>query len=426
VNTGVKDLSGNLMNSQWTSLFGFSTTWTQQLGTSSDEYATGVATDSSDNVYITGNTEGGLDGNSNAGDRDLFVLKYNSSGTKQWTQQLGTSSGDYATGVATDSSGNVYAAGGTSGGLDGNTNQGKIDLFLVKFDLAGNKQWTKQLGTSSNENARDVATDFSGNVYVAGSTLGGLDGNTNPGIHMDLFLTKYNSSGTKQWTQQLGTPTVEEGTGVATDSSGNIYVSGYTWGILDGISNVNNSDPFIVKYNANGNKQWSQQIGSPESEAAWGVASDSAGNAVIVGATRGGLDGNTNSGEVDFFAIKFNSSGNKQWTRQMGTSETDSAKGVASDSSGNVYVVGWTSGGLDGNSNSGGEDIFVVKYSVAGVKQWTQQFGSSSNDMAYGVVTDSSGNVYVAGSTSGGLDGYLNSGGSDIFVIKYNASGVKQ
>jgi len=369
VNTGIKDLSGNLMNSQWTSLFGFSTTWTQQLGTSSDEYAKGVATDSSDNIYITGYTEGGLDGNSNSGSDDFFVVKYNSSGTKQWTQQLGSSSGDHAYGVATDSSGNVYAAGGTSGGLDGNTNQGKRDLFLVKFDLARNKQWTQQLGTSSIDNAFDVATDSSGNVYVVGSTTGGLDGNSNSGNHLDLLLIKYNSSGTKKWTQQLGTPTADEGKGVATDSSGNVYVAGYTLGILDGNSNVNDGDPFVVKYN---------------------------------------------------------SSGGKQWTRQMGTSETDSAWGVATDSSGNVYVVGQTSGGLDGNSNSGGEDIFVVKYSVAGVKQWTQQFGSSSNDMAYGVVTDSSGNVYVAGSTSGGLDGYLNSGGSDIFVIKYNASGVKQ
>jgi len=98
-------------------------TGTYQLAT--NDYANGVATDSSGNVYVTGGTKGGLDGNTSAGNTDLFVVKYNSSGTKQWTKQLGTSSSDEAYGVATDSSGNVYVTGYTAGGLDGNTSAGE-------------------------------------------------------------------------------------------------------------------------------------------------------------------------------------------------------------------------------------------------------------------------------------------------------------
>ena len=147
------------------------------------------------------------------------MLKYNSSGTKQWTKQLGTSSSDRGTGVATDSSGNVYVSGFTYGGLDGNTNAGSWDIFLVKYNSSGTKQWTEQLGTSSYESASGVATDSSGNVYVTGMTGGGLDGNTNAGI-TDLFVVKYNSSGTKQWTKQLGSSSRDYDYGVATDSSG--------------------------------------------------------------------------------------------------------------------------------------------------------------------------------------------------------------
>ena len=101
------------------------------MARSSNDFAYGVATDISGNVYVAGGTEGGLDGNTSAGKADLFVVKYNSSGTHQWTNQLGTDRYDEARGVATDSSGNVYVTGYTEGGLDGNTNAGNSDLFEI-------------------------------------------------------------------------------------------------------------------------------------------------------------------------------------------------------------------------------------------------------------------------------------------------------
>ena len=89
-------------------------------------------------------------------------------------------------------------------------------------------------------------------------------------------------------------------------------------------------------------------------------------------------------------------------------------------------MTGYTAGGLDGNTNAGNADIFVVKYNSSGTKQWTKQLGTSSSDIAYGVATDSSGNVYVTGFTGGGLDGNTSAGDNDVFVVKYNSDGVKQ
>ena len=105
--------------------------------------------DSSDIIYVTGDTYGGLDNNTNAGSNDFFLAKYNSSGAYQWTQQLGTSSGDIGYGVAVDSSNNIYVTGQTAGGLDNNTNAGSNDFFLAKYNSSGSYQWTQQLGTSS-------------------------------------------------------------------------------------------------------------------------------------------------------------------------------------------------------------------------------------------------------------------------------------
>jgi len=194
----------NTTTSPWT---------TKQLGTTSRDIGIGVTTDSSDNIYVTGYTLGELDGNTNSGGRDIFLLKYTSIGTKQWTKQLGTFSIDSGNGVTTDSSGNIYVTGDTLGDLDGNTNSGGEDIFLIKYNSSGTKQWTKQLGTSSTDIGIGVTTDSSGNIYVTGYTLGDLDGNTSSGGD-DIFLVKYDSSGTKQWTKQLGTSSGDYGNDV--------------------------------------------------------------------------------------------------------------------------------------------------------------------------------------------------------------------
>ena len=146
----------------------------------------------------------------------------------------------------------------------------------------------------------------------------------------------------------------------------------------------------------------------------------------MTGSTHGGLDGNINSGGLDIFLVKFNSSGTKQWTKQLGTSSSDFGESVTTDSSGNIYVTGVTQGGLDGNTHLGSSDLLLVKYNSSGVKQWTKQFGTSVRDSGLGVTVDSSDNIYVTGSTSGGLDGNTNAGGSDLFLVKYNSDGVKQ
>mgnify|MGYP001376632647 CR=1 FL=1 len=423
--------------------------FTKQLGSSGEDVAIEVAVDSSGNSYVTGYTDGGIDGNSSSGKKDFFLIKYNSSGTKEWTKQEGSSGDDYAYGVAVDSSDNIYVTGYTDKKLHGNNNSGRHDMFLVKYNSSGTRQWTKLLGTNNNERAYAVATDSSGNIYVTGITWGGLDGSTKPSYCMgyatakasqectDIFLVKYNSSGTKQWVKQLegSSKSYDKSQGLAVDSSDNIYVAGFTNGGLDGNTSSGKHDILLVKYNSSGSKQWLQQFGSSNNDMGLEVNVDSKANIYVTGYTEGGLDGNTNSGERDIFLVKYNSSGTKQWTQQLGTPTFDEGNGVAVDSSDNIYVSGWTRGKLD--TYAGGDDAIVIKYNSSGTKQWTRQFGApsfleksqynsssqmtTSTDKGIGVAVDSSGNIYVTGNTDGGLDGNTNSGKNDIFLVKYNS-----
>ena len=116
----------------------------------------------------------------------------------------------------------------------------------------------------------------------------------------------------------------------------------------------------------------------------------------------------------------------KQWTKLLGTSSDEDGNGVTVDSSGNIYVTGRTGGALDSIANSGSSDIFLVKYDSTGEKQWTKLLGTSSDDYGFGMTVDSSDNIYVTGYTAGGLDNNSNSGSLDIFLVKFNSDGVKQ
>ena len=399
--------------------------WPVQFGTSSADYAFSVATDASGNVYVSGYTGGSLPGNSSAGGVDAFVAKYDSSGVQQWVRQFGTSSADYAQGVTTDASGNVYVSGYTIGSLPGNSSAGSYDAFVAKYDSSGVQQWVKQFGTSSYDYAQGVTTDASGNVYVSGYTGGSLPGNSSAGSY-DAFVAKYDSSGVQQWVKQFGGSSADEAYGVTTDASGNVYVSGRTGGSLPGNSSAGGVDAFVAKYDSSGVQQWVRQFGGSSADEAYGVATDASGNVYVSGYTGGSLPGNSSAGSVDAFVAKYDSSGVQQWVKQFGGSSFDIAQGVATDASGNVYVSGRTGGSLPGNSSAGGVDAFVAKYDSSGVQQWVKQFGGSSADEAYGVATDASGNVYVSGYTIGSLPGNSSAGGFDAFVAKYDSSGVAQ
>ena len=126
--------------------------------------------------------------------------KDGSSGTATsfWSEQIGTSSYDYGTGVTLYSSDNIYVSGQSNGGLNGNINSWSDDIFLEKYNSSGTKQWTKQLGSSSSDFAWDVTVDSSDNIYVTGFTNGSLEENFNQGSYYDIFLVKYNSDGVKQ------------------------------------------------------------------------------------------------------------------------------------------------------------------------------------------------------------------------------------
>ena len=313
--------------------------------------------------------------------------------TRYWISTLGNPPGEaFGYGIALDSSGNIFTCGF---GYDGT---GDNRIVLAKYNNSGNLQWQRTLNSTITDTDQSyaLATDTSGNVYVVGyaAVSGG-------GVY-DLFIAKYNTSGTIQWQRKLaaGSSSYEVAYGVATDSSDNVYVTGFT-----GVSN--SEELLIVKYNSSGTIQWQRKLSGASSDYGYAIATDSSSNVYAVGTT-------DVSGNYDLQIVKYNSSGTIQWQRKLvGTgSSAEVGRGIAVDSSGNVYICGQTDSGISTS------DILVAKYDTSGAIQWQRRLGSSTNDdVGNSIAVDSSGNVYICGDTDTPVG---------IQIAKYNTSGTLQ
>ncbi|HYO24436.1 MAG TPA: SBBP repeat-containing protein [Lacipirellulaceae bacterium] len=304
----------------------------------------------------------------------------------------------------------MYISGITDGDLPRLTNQGGYDAFVAKYNSQGARQWTRQFGSTANEADVRVSADILGNVYVSGTTYGNLQG-LRAGFQ-DAFLSKYDSAGTHQWTKQFGSSASEWGFDLSADGLGNVYVTGRTDELFEGMANL--WDTFLIKFDSAGTQQWRRQFGSQDMDTSVGVSADGLGNVYIAGTTFGNLGGQ-NAGSLDSFVIKYDDAGNLKWTRQIGTVDNDSCFGVSADGLGNVYSV--INGNLVG-TNAGGSDAYITKFDSDGSLVSVLQMGTSTTDIGRGVSADKLGSVYLTGYTAGDLAG-PNAGIFDAFLAKH-------
>lgn len=305
--------------------------------------------------------------------------------------QYGATTAENNSGVAVDSTGNVYTIGYTSS-PGYNVNQ------TAKFNISGAVQWQYRFGSGAPyyiNYPRNCAVDSAGNLYSASnwwsSTVQGI-------------IYKQNTSGTGVYRIPLpdnnGSSTVDV-QGITIDSSDNAYIAGYTG---------NQGKGFIIKVNSAGTELMNAAIRAPSAAYYhYCIASDSSGNSYA-----GGIYLSVGQ---HFVLSKVDSGGTYQWSKYLtsGGNIVEGFYGVVANSSGDVYATGYSNA-------TGNNDIITAKYNSSGALQWQRRLAGSSNtnDMASGIVMDKSGNVYICGSTNPGNSVYC------IFVAKYNSSGTLQ
>jgi hypothetical protein len=197
----------------------------------------------------------------------------------QWAARAGSTNADSGSGVAVSSAGTSYATGffqsanADFGGVT-LTNQGVSDIFVAKYDSAGNVLWARSAGRSGNDAGYDIAIDDAGNCYVTGEFEGTATfGHTNLAAagNYDVFVAKYDSAGNLVWAMSAGGTNFDVGDGIAVDDLGNAYITGYyqdtaTFGgftLTNGVS----SDIFVAKLSPNGVFLWAKQAGGTSTDA---------------------------------------------------------------------------------------------------------------------------------------------------------------
>jgi len=358
-----------------------------------------------------------------------------------------------------------------------------ISISTVSAQTPPGFQWAVQAGgTSCILVGRSIAKDNNGNTYVTGYLSGtnAVDFDPSPTNAVsltslgsnDIIVAKYTVTGALAWAFNVGGNGNDQGLGIAVDSYGSVYVTGYiglgtttVYADLDPLhattasrftSNGSN-DIFIAKYNTNGVYQWAYTMGTSGLDNGNAIAVDKNNNVYVTGSfakpTTGAVTIDpdpahtsnasilTSTGNTDVFLTKYNSNGQYQWAFNVGGTGADIGNGIAVDNN-YVYLIGSffssSNADMDPSPTSattltgvGVADMFIAKYTNAGAFVWAKEGGNSALDTPGGIAVDGSGNVYVINSFQStfkmsGAPDLVTKGGFDFAVVKFNSSGTFQ
>jgi hypothetical protein len=405
--------------------------WGTYYGGTAYDHARECVSDKYDNIYLTGNTQSaggtiiatsGSHLTTHGGIDDAFLSKFNHNGVRIWATYYGGAGNDYGFGVDTDTLGNVFMCGATSStnGLVIATSASHQSVmitgggyqdngYLVKFNENGVRQWGTYYVSA---NARDCKVDKAGNIYITGVTPFSNTLTATPGAHQvslggnsDGYIAKFSTAGVRLWATYYGGSDYDGAFSCTTDKNNNVYICGSTTS-----TNV-------------------------------GVMASSGGHLPV------------SNGMSDGYLAKFSSSGTRLWATYYGSYIDDYGLTCVTDTTGNVFLAGYiiptgtftppltttsivTPGAHQtvwgGGSN---EEVFVVKFNNAGIRQWGTLYGGGNSEAVYSCATDKSGNFYFVGysSTSGGTaiaspGSYQPTHGgsfSDGYFVKFDPNGVR-
>ena len=329
--------------------------------------------------------------------------------TYQWTRTFGGGNQDYTYGLTSTVNGNAISVGSFRGIADFNpgqlilniTSNGNQDAFIENLDVFGNLVWNRTVGGPGNDYAIAVTTNPSGDVFVTGVFNDSVDMDPDTGVAMvysaggaDIFILKLDAAGNFGWVQTIGSPDDEDVSGIAKDGIGNLFIIGKFGDVNpldldpgpgnDDHTSNGNTDIFIVGLTSSGNYLWGISFGGSGGDVPYGITTDLTGNVFSTGAFRNtvdfdpgtGVDDQTSSGQQDIFVQKLSGLGNYIWARTFGgNTDNDYGTGIGTDHSGNVVTTGKFNGSVDFDPGTG----VNIQSDLGGGGEFLQKLDSSGD-----------------------------------------------
>jgi hypothetical protein len=360
--------------------------WSQIFPGTDIALVEGTRVDASGNIIIAGFYRGSIDFGggalASAGDNDIFLAKYDPNGNHLWSRRFGDSDTQRAYELAVDAAGNVYVTGWFSGivsfgGMLISSNW--VDVWLAKYDPSGNHLWSKGFGDSGGQAAYGAAVDPSGNVFITGTYDGTIDFGGGPMTYVgyaDIFLAKFDTNGNHLWSQSYGDVNHQEAIDLATDSAGNILVTGRNSGTVNfgggPLTSAGSYDIILAKLAPNGTHLWSTIFGDGADQRGYAVATDPSDNIFLTCYGNGTMDFGggplTSTGSADMPAVKLSPTGVHIWSQLYGDTQLQYAVDIETDVSGNAFFVGGNYGTADFGggpiTSAGSSDVVMVAFKI--------------------------------------------------------------
>lgn len=439
--------------------------WGTMFGGEGYDRGLAVARDKNGNVCITGYTgsttkiaSSGAFQTTAGGDLDIFVARFSATGKRLWGTFWGDAGKDYGYGIAVDTLKNLYITGSssshTSSTSTGLATKGAFQTshtngdaaLIAKFDSSGNRKWCSYFGDGATIGFA-VTTDAFNNIYFTGQVLISSMSLASSGAYQtttaNIFLAKFSSLGSRIWSTYFGgsSNSVDAAYGITMDTSNSVIITGQgsTTGMATSgtyqTSPQGGRDAFLAKFSKTGNLIWGTYYGGSGFDYAFGVTADKFDNIYVTGYSQSnsniastGTYQTSCNGKADAFVAKFSTKGNRIWGSYLGGLGDDEGLGIAADTSGNAYIVGFSkssniaNSGLLFTSFPSPSSGFISQFTQSGKKAWVSYFAGSNSEVT-GIAFDTLKSVYITGFAYAGF-GTSNSyqsglgGNSDAFLFK--------
>ncbi|MHC5112509.1 MAG: SdrD B-like domain-containing protein, partial [Planctomycetota bacterium] len=381
--------------------------WAKSMGGTSFDQATALVVAADGSVVVAGSFQGTADFDPGSGEHlltskgstDAFVAKLDSSGRLLWAHQAGSTSSDYAYGLAGAADGSVYVAGYFRNTVDFdpgsetfNLVSSNNDAFVWKLDSQGEFNWAARLGGTSSDLGYSIAVAPSGNVVTIGSFQGTADMDPGAGVSnltsagsADVFVSVLDETGAFVWARRLGGTGFDQAYAAAVATDGSVFTAGKFSNTVDfdpgagtfDLTSAGGYDAFVSKLDPNGDFAWASTWGGPSSDDVQGIAVSPDGSVQATGSFYNTIDFDPGPGAVeraavgssDVFVSRLNATGGLQWVQTFGGTSTDVGYGVLAAADGSVYTTGKVVGTTDFDPRSGeyaiagggGQDVFLSR-----------------------------------------------------------------